>query len=145
MCIVTQARHGAQFVTNSEIDTCSTLLFLPISIASQANYHTAIGFRWRNYNGSKISRRVGGQILIIHDISPQKMVGIPIVQWLSIVLVSVTKFWDGILRLCMWKDHTDHTNILDYKSSWLGLNQCDTTVSVTGKWDHAISTEDKIC
>ena len=45
MQIDSHAQRGTEFVTDRQIEGCSTRKVLPLHVTSPANYHTGIGFR----------------------------------------------------------------------------------------------------
>jgi hypothetical protein len=113
-------------------------------ITSLPMYHTAIGFRWRNCNGSYGISWLGGKILIIDDIPLRIKITVPIVQCISIALIEVTKLSNMTMFLNMCKGHTAHTKVIDSNPSRLKFNQCDILLPLTDKGDHAIYIGDKI-
>jgi len=81
--------------------------------------------------------------MIIDDISRWKVIGVHILLSVSIVLISLTKLWDMIIRLRMCKGHTGHMKVLDSKPSWLTTNHRDIVQPLTDKWECTIKIGDK--
>jgi len=57
--------------------------------------------------------------------------------------ISVTKLWDIIIRLCMYKGRIGHANGLDFKCDWLTTNEHDIVLPVTVKLDNWNSITDE--
>jgi len=81
-----------------------------------ANYHIDIGFRRRDGDGSCICGRIDMQTVIFDVWSRGKASCLPILLCVSFFLISVTKLWDLIIRLCMCKGRTYHVNVLESES-----------------------------
>jgi len=132
---ISPTRRGTQFVTNYEIEPCWIHKLSPLHIASLANNHTWIRFRWRDCKGSFIVRRLDAQIVIVDNAYPWKAIDVSILLRVSFFLISVTKLWDMIFHLRMCNGHTGHTIVLDSKLSWLRIKQLDIILPVTVKWE----------
>jgi len=132
------AQRGTQFVTYKHIEACLTSKLLPLHVTSRANYHTEIGFRWTYCNSSFFIGTLPAQLVIIDDSSLWKVIGVPILLFVNIFLISVIRLWDMIISLCMCKGHTGHTKVLDSKLSWLMIDQPHIVLPLTDKWDRAI-------
>jgi len=78
-----------------------------------ANYHIDIGFRQRDVDGSCVCGRIDMQNVILDIWSRGKASCLPILLRVSFFLISVTKLWDLIIRLCMCKGRTHHVNVLE--------------------------------
>jgi len=81
-----------------------------------ANYHIDIGFRRRDGDGSCVCGRIAMQNIILDVWSRGRASCLPILLRVSFFLISVTKLWDLIIRLCMCKGRTRHMNILESES-----------------------------
>jgi len=138
MHIGSDTRRGTEFITDKQMEDCLTRKLSPLHVTSQANYHRGIGFRWTYCNGSFVIGTLPAQLVIIEDLSPQEVIGVPILLCVNIFLISVTKLWDIIIRLCMCKGHTGHTKVLNSKPSWLTVDQPDIILPLTDKWQRAI-------
>jgi len=137
------ARPGAQLVTNSEINPGWTHKFQPLHIASHANYNIEIGFQQRHGGGSCVAGGMNRQIGICDDVSIWNAIPVPIFLRVSFYLISVTKLWDMIIRLCMCKSQIGNANILDFKSHWLMTNDRDIILPVTVQLANWNETLDK--
>ena len=131
-------------MTNQDIISCETPKLLALHRTSLANYDTGIGFRWTYRTGSIVICILPVHCVVIDNISPAKVILEPCLLHFSIDLISVTKLWDMIFRLCMSKDRMYHTNIKDSKPSWLTLNPHDIVMPLTLKSECAMYIEDKI-
>jgi len=76
------------------------------------------------------------QIGICDDVSIWNAIPVPILLRVSFYLISVTKLWDMIIRLCMCKGQIGHANDVDIKSHWLTTNERDIVLPVTIEWDN---------
>jgi len=63
---------------------------------------------------------------------------VPILLCVSIFLISVTRLWDMIIRLCMCKSYMGHTKVLHSKPWWLKIDLRDIILPLTDKWERAI-------
>jgi len=132
---VLPARPNARFVSDSAIKACPTYKVQPMHIASQANYHLEIGFRQRHCDGCCIAGGMNWQLGISDNVSIWNVILVSILLCVCIYLISVTKWWDMIICLCMCKGRIGHANVLDFKSHWLTTNKRDIVLPITGKSD----------
>jgi len=133
---VTPARPSTWFVNDSDSKACWTRRLQPMLTASQTNDHVEIRFRQRPGDSFCIARGMNRQIGIRNDVSPRKATNEPIFLCASFYLISVTKLWDMIIRLCMCNSRVVHGNVLQFKSYWLTTNECDMVLLVTFKSDN---------
>jgi len=138
------ASLGTRFVSNQDIEICSTRTHLALHIASLANSNTGIGFRQWNFNSSFVVSRLDKPIAISDDVSPWKAIGVPILLCVSFCLISVTKLWDRINHQCMCNGHTGHMIVRDSTPSWLKINQLDIVLTVTVKRECKDWIRDKV-
>jgi len=94
-----------------------------------------IGFGQRNGDGSCITGGVNGQICIVDNESLRKVICVPILLPVSFHLILMTKLWDMIIGLCMYKARMGQANVLDSNSDWLTTNERDIPLPVTVKSD----------
>jgi len=110
-----------------------------------ANYHIGIGFRRTDDDGSCVCRRIDMQTVIFDVWSWGKASCLPILLRVSFFLLSVTKLWDMIIRLCMCKGRTHHVNDLE------SISHCKTAktfcfiLQVTVKWQSKSNISDEMC
>jgi len=123
----------ARSVSDSEIKACSTLKLEPLDISPQANYHMEIRFRWRHGDRSFLARGMNRQIAICDNVSFRNVIRVPILLRVSFHLISVTKLWDMIIRLCMCQGRIGHANVQESKSHWLTTDEHDIVLPVTAK------------
>ena len=90
---MSDARSGAQFVTEGDWDVSSTRELLPQRIASLANCHIEIGFGRRHGDGSCATGGLNSQMGIFDDLSQVKTICIYFVKG-QLVL----EFRDQIVR-----------------------------------------------
>ena len=64
-----------------------------------------------------------------------KAVCAPILLRVSLVLITVTKSWDKIIRLCMCNGQTHHVKGTESKSGCKRANTCDFCLPSTVKWE----------
>jgi len=121
---------------NSEIKASWTRKLLPLQIAFQARYNMAILFGRGNGDSSLGAGGVNWPIAIVDDVSPGKAIRVPILLHVSLYLISVTKLWDMIIRLCIFKGRMGHAKVLDTKLHWLTTNELDMVLLVTVKSEH---------
>jgi len=114
---------------------CCTRKCLRINIASQANQHVEFVFGRRNRDGFCVAWGLSKQRDIFDNVSLQKAIRVPIVLYVCFYLISVSKLWDMIIHLCMFKGRMGHANIPDSKSHWLITNELDIVLPVTMKSD----------
>ena len=76
------------------------------------------------------------KIGICDNVSIWNVIPVAILLRVSFYLISVTKFWDMIIRLCIFKGRISHASAVDYKSHWLTTNERDIVLPVTGKSDN---------
>jgi len=99
-----------------------------------ANYHIDIGFRRRDGDGSCICGRIDMQNAILDVWSQGKASCLPILLCVSFFLISVTKLWDLIIRLCMCRGQTHHVNVLESESPCKTVKTFSFILQVTVKW-----------
>jgi len=112
-------------VPDEEINGCWTHKLLPLHIASPAYFHIEIRFGWRNGDGSCITCGANRWIDIFDDAYLGNDVSVSILLRAIFCLISVTKLWDMIMHLCMWKGGVGHAKFLDSKYHWLTSNELD--------------------
>jgi len=100
---------------------------------SQASYHVQIRFVRRYGDCSCIMGGVNMQVDIFDLVSLRNAICVPIGLHVSCYLISVTKLWDMIICLCMWKGWMGNGNVLESKSHWLTANQHHIVLPVTVK------------
>jgi len=135
--------HDARLICDSEIEACSTRNLEPLNIVSQAKYHIVIGFWRRHGDSSCVAGRMNSQTGISDNVSFCNVIPVPTFPRVSIYLISVTKLWDMIIRLCMCKGRISHAKALDFISHWLTTNEHDIVLPITGKSDNSIKIRDE--
>jgi len=103
-------------------------------ILPPANYHIDIGFWRREGDGSCVCGRTELQTVIFDVWSLWKASYLPIVLCVCFCLISVTKLWDMIIRLCMCKGRTHNVTVLKSKSGCETAILFDFILQVTVKW-----------
>jgi len=117
---------------------------LYLSILPPANYHADFGFGLRHGEGSCISGGIDRHTAIFDIMSRWKAVCLPILLCVSLFLISVTKLWDMIFRLCMCKGRTHHLKVLEFKSGTKTADRFDFYLQVTVKWQSKSYISDEI-
>jgi len=114
------------------VELCKLLL---LHIISTAYHHIEIGFRQRHGDGSCVCRGIESHKGIVDVISQWKDVCVPTLLHVSVNLISVTKLWDMMIRLCMCKGQTDHPKVVESKSGCKMANTFDFCLQATVKWE----------
>jgi len=78
------------------------------------------------------------QYVIIEDISVQKVVGVSISIRERILLILLSILHEMIIRMCMCKGQTGHTNGPNSKQTWLTADQHNIVLPFTDKLERAI-------
>jgi len=138
------AHCRARFITHSEWEACWTHKLWPLHIASPTNHHIEIGFGQRHCDGFCVIGGIQRQVCIFDFISLRKAISVPILLSVSIFLISVTKLWDMIIRLCMCKGQTRQANARESKSGRMSANQFDFSAPMTVKWERKCYIGDEI-
>jgi len=99
-----------------------------------ADYHIDIGFRQRDGDGFGVCGTLDMQTVILDVWSWGKGSCLPIFLCVSYFLISVTKLWDLIVRLCMCKGRTHHVNVLETESLCKTAKTFSFILQVTAKW-----------
>jgi len=133
----------ARLVTDSEIKAHWTHKLSPLHIASQANCQIEIGFRGRHSDLSTVARAINRQIGIYDNVSILNAIPAPILLCVSFYVISVTKLWDMIIRLCMCKGRIGHATFLNFNSHCLTTDVRDIILPVTVTWDNSNWIADK--
>jgi len=133
----------ARLGTDSEINAHWTHKLSPLHIESQANYQIEIGFRGRHSDLSTVARAINRQIGIYDNVSILNAIPAPILLCVSFYMISVTKLWDMIIRLCMCKGRIGHATFLNFNSHCLTTDVRDIILPVTVKWDNSNWIADK--
>ena len=110
-----------------------------------ANYHIDIKFRRRDGDGSCVCGRTHMQTVIFDVWLRGKASCFPILLHVIFFLISVTKLWDMIIRLCMCKGWTHHVNILESKSHCKRAKMFCCILQVTVKWPSKSNISDEMC
>jgi len=109
-----------------------------------ANYHIDIGFRRRDCDGSSVCGRIDMQNVILDVWSRGKASCLPILLRVSFFLISVTKLWDLIIRLCMCKGRTHHVHVLESESRCKMAKMFSFILQVTVKWQSTSNISDEM-
>jgi len=125
------ASHRARFIAYSETEACWTRNLLLLRTDRLAIYHNESGFGRRDSVGSCFCDTSDRPILIFDVISLWKAIFVPILLFLSIFLISVTKLWDMIICLWMCKGPTHHVTVLEPKSSSQMANKLNFSLPIT--------------
>jgi len=122
-------------VTFSDSKPRRTCKLSSILIASPAHHHIQIRFgRWHgdiSCNSGGIMRQLG----IFDVIYLWNGICLPILLCVSFFLISVTKLWDMIMRLCVWNGWTQHAESLESKSGWIMANNFNFCLPTTVQWE----------
>jgi hypothetical protein len=110
-----------------------------------ANYNMDIGFRRRDCDSSCVCRRIDMQTVLFEVWSRGKPSWLPISLRVSFCLISVTKLWNMIIRLCMCKCQTQHLNVLESKSHCKTAKTFCFILQVTVKWQSKSNLSDEMC
>jgi len=136
----------------AEPDSAQLLKAMPVEpvsfypcILSPANYHIDIGFRRRDGDGSCVCGWIDMQTVIFDVWSLGKASCLPILLWVSFFLISMTKLWDKIIRLCMCKGRTHHENVVESKSHCMTAKTFCFILQVTVKWQSKSNISDEMC
>jgi len=82
---------------------------------------------------------------VIFDVrSRRKASCLPILLRVSFFLISVTKLWDMIIRLCMCKGRTHHVNVLESKSHCEMTKTFSFILQVSVMWQSKSNTSDEM-
>jgi len=114
-------------------------------IGPPANYHIDIRFRRRDGDGSCVCGRIDMQTVILDVRSRWKASCLPISLCVSFLLISMTKLWDMMIRLCMCKGRTHHVKVLDSNSHCKTAKTCSFFLQVTVKWQCKSNISDEMC
>jgi len=76
------------------------------------------------------------QIGICDDVSIWNAICVPILLHVLFHWISVNKLWDMIIRLCMFKGRIVYSNVLDFQSHGLMINEHDIILPGTVKLDN---------
>jgi len=68
----------------------------------------------------------------------------PLLTLVNIVLISIIKIRNKIIRLCMCKGHWHHATVADSISGWLTSNKLDIDLPVTVMWECKTYIWDKV-
>jgi len=114
-------------------------------IQPPANYHIDIRFRRRDGDGTCICGRI--QVQTVHfDVWSWWIAScLPILLSVSFGLISVTKLWDMIIRLCMCKGWMHHAIVLKSKSGGKTAIKFGLILQVTVKRQSKSNISDKMC
>ena len=85
-------------------------------ILPTANHHIDFGRRRRHADGSCVSGGIERQSVIFDVICLWKAICLPILRSVRYFLISVTKLWDMIIRLCLCKGRMHHVKVLKSES-----------------------------
>jgi len=110
-----------------------------------ANYHIDIGFRRRNGDGAWVCGRIDMQTVIFDVWSRGKASCLPVSLRVSFFLISLTKLWDMIIRLCICKGRTHHVNFLESESHCMTTKTFCFVLQVTVKWQSKSNIRDEMC
>jgi len=107
----------------AEPDTLPLLKAKPVEpgscypcLSPPADHYIDFGFRRRHGDGSCVSGGIDRQRVIIDVICLWKAICLPLLLCVRFFLISVIKFWDVIIRLCLCKGRTNHVKVLESKS-----------------------------
>jgi len=109
-----------------------------------ANYHIDIRFQRRDGDGSCVCGRIHMQTVIFDIWSWGNASCLPILLSVSFFLISVTKLWDLIIRLCMCKGRTHHVNVLESESRCKTAKTFSFILQVTVKWQSKSNISDEM-
>lgn len=105
------APQQVEFITDSETKACWICKVLPSHRASLANRHNVIRFGQRRSDGSCVIGGIYRHIVIIDVISSWRAIGVSILLYASLLLISVAKLWYSIIGLEMRKGPPHHTKV----------------------------------
>jgi hypothetical protein len=114
-------------------------------IEPPAKYHIDIGFRRSDGDGSCVCGWIEVQTILFDIWSRWKASCLPILLRVSFCLISVTKLWDMIIRLCMCKGRTHNVKVLKSKSACTTALTFDFILQVTVKWQSKSNIRDEMC
>jgi len=114
-------------------------------IEPPAIYHMDIGFRRRDGDGSCVCGRIDMQTVDFDVRLLWTASCLPISQRVSCFLISVTKLWDMIIRLCMCKGRTHHVKVLESKSHFKTAKTYGFFLQVTVKSQSKSNISDEMC
>jgi len=103
-----------------------------------------IGFRWRYDDGSCVCRGIENHIGIVDFKFRWKKICVPILLFVSLYSISVTKLWDMIIPLCMCKGQTHHPKGIKSKSGCKMAKTFNFGLQVTVKWESNRYIRDEI-